>query len=52
MVALIDLEEGIRMVSNLEGIGNADMRVGLQVELFFAEVNGAILPLFRPATRV
>jgi uncharacterized OB-fold protein len=52
MVAVIELEEGIRMVSNLEGIEKSDMRVGLQVEVFFAEANGAVLPQFRPATGV
>jgi uncharacterized OB-fold protein len=51
MVALIELEERIRMVSNLEGIGNADMKAGVQVEVFFAEVNGVVLPQFRPPTR-
>ena len=50
MVALIELEERIRMVSNLNGIGNADMRVGVPVEVFFAEVNGVVLPQFRPST--
>jgi hypothetical protein len=51
MVALIELEGSIRMVSNLEGIGNADMQVGIQVDVFFAEVNGVVLPQFRPSTR-
>jgi uncharacterized OB-fold protein len=50
MVALIELEERIRMVSNLNGIGNADMRVGVPVEVFFTEVNGVVLPQFRPST--
>lgn len=51
MIALIELEERVRMVSNLEGIGNADMRVGVPVEVFFAEVNGVVLPQFRLSTR-
>jgi uncharacterized OB-fold protein len=49
IVALIELEEGVRMVSNLQGIESGDIRSGLPVELFFAEVNGQVLPQFRPA---
>jgi uncharacterized protein len=52
MVAVIELEEGVRMVSNLQGIEKTDVRVGLPVEVFFAEVDGAVLPQFRPATGV
>jgi uncharacterized OB-fold protein len=44
-VILIDLEEGLRMVSNLQ---RADVpEIGASVELFFADIAGARLPQFR-----
>jgi len=51
IVALIELDEGMRMISNLQGIECADVTLNLPVEVFFAEVNGAVLPQFRPAAR-
>ena len=48
MVALIELEDGIRTISNLQRIDVADVRLGMPVELFFASVDGATLPQFRP----
>jgi uncharacterized OB-fold protein len=44
-VILVDLDEGLRIVSNLIDAGNA--REGAAVALEFGEVNGARLPLFR-----
>ena len=46
IVALIDLEEGVRMVSNLQFIELADIREGLPVRAFYDETYG--LPQFRP----
>ena len=51
IVALIELEEGVRMISNLQGIDHADVALGMPVEVFYAEVNGTTLPQFRPAGR-
>lgn len=48
IVALLDLEEGIRFVSNLVDIELEDIRHGLPVELVFLEVDGVLLPQFRP----
>ena len=50
IVALIDLEDGVRMVSNLHDVASGDVALGMPVELVFAEVSGGILPQFRPAT--
>jgi uncharacterized protein len=50
IVALIDLEEGLRFVANLQDVALADVHPGLPVEVFFAEVDGTMLPQFRPAT--
>jgi uncharacterized OB-fold protein len=50
IVAVIDLEEGIRMVSNLCEIDYDDVRADMPVELFFEEMQGGYrIPLFRPA---
>ena len=51
IVALIDLEEGPRFVSNLQGIELDAIVPGLPVEVFFAEVDGTRLPQFRPVRR-
>jgi uncharacterized OB-fold protein len=48
IVVLVDLEEGLRMVANLQGIALADVQPGLPVEVFFDEIDGTKLPQFRP----
>jgi uncharacterized OB-fold protein len=48
IVALIDLEEGLRMVGNLQEVALTDIAPGLAVEAFFAEIDGTLLPQFRP----
>jgi uncharacterized OB-fold protein len=47
VVVLVDLEEGIRFVSNLVDPENA--RTGAKVVVEFGEQNGRRLPLFRTA---
>jgi uncharacterized OB-fold protein len=49
IVALIDLDDGLRLVANLQGIALDDVRPGLPVEVFFAEIDGVMLPQFRPS---
>jgi uncharacterized protein len=49
VVILVDLEEGIRMVSNLQGTEIADVRHGMPVEVFFDDFDGVVLPQFRLA---
>jgi hypothetical protein len=52
LVALIDLEEGTRIVSNLCDVAPEDVAIGMPVELFFARFDdGLVLPQFRPARR-
>ena len=51
IVALVELEEGVRLVSNLHGIEPDDVRNDMDVEVFFAEVDGVRLPLFRTAPK-
>lgn len=49
-VGLIDLEEGVRIVSNLVGFGPGEIRIGAAVEAHVEEVEqGLKLPVFRPA---
>jgi uncharacterized OB-fold protein len=51
IVALVDLEEGTRIVSNLCDIAPADATIGMPVEVFFETFDdGVVLPLFRPET--
>lgn len=49
IVALLDLEEGVRLVSNLVEVEIHEIRHGLPVELVFLEIDGVLLPQFRPA---
>ncbi len=49
IVALIELEEGFRVVSNLYDIAFEDIKPGLPVEVFFDKtMGGRQVPVFRP----
>jgi uncharacterized protein len=49
IVALIELEEGTRFVSNLIGIATGEVRAGLPVEVTFVPTRGGkAVPVFRP----
>jgi uncharacterized OB-fold protein len=50
VVALIELDEGLRLVGNLAGIEPADVRNGMRVGVEFGEIDGVKLPQFRPVT--
>jgi hypothetical protein len=48
-IALVQLDEGTRLVSNLVGIDPADVTIGLPVQVEFTNVDDElVLPLFRP----
>jgi uncharacterized OB-fold protein len=49
IVALIDLEEGPRLVSNLIDIEVSEIRNDMAVEVCFVEHGSGVLPQFRPA---
>ncbi|MGV0851876.1 Zn-ribbon domain-containing OB-fold protein [Mycolicibacterium phlei] len=51
IVALIELDEGVRIVSNLVGVDPAEVKVGMAVEVGYEEFNDGELVLhqFRPA---
>jgi hypothetical protein len=51
IVALVDLEEGTRLVSNLIA-DPSSVRIGMHVEVRFEHFDGGVvLPLFTPAAR-
>jgi len=47
IVVLVDLEEGVRLVANLQGVAWTDVVNDAPVEVFFAPVDGVALPQFR-----
>ncbi len=48
-VALVELDEGVRMMSNIVGIRPDDVRVDMPVEVVFDEITPTVsLPKFRP----
>jgi 3-oxo-4,17-pregnadiene-20-carboxyl-CoA hydratase alpha subunit len=49
VVALVELEEGVRLVTNLVGVEPADVRIDMPVELQLVPVDDELtLPMFRP----
>lgn len=49
-VSQIDLDEGVRMVANVVGVANGDLRIGMRLEAVFEEAGeGVRIPRFRPA---
>ncbi len=49
-VAVIELEEGISLMSNVTGIANDELRVGMPVEVVFEVATDEItIPKFKPA---
>lgn len=49
-VALIDLSEGPRMLSNVVGCAPEDVRIGMEVTVEFQKIAaGVALPVFRPS---
>ena len=45
-VALVDLDEGYRMMTNVVGADPAGVRIGQPVALAFADRDGAAIPVF------
>jgi uncharacterized OB-fold protein len=52
LAALVDLDEGVRIVSNLVGVAPADIRIGMRLTVDFEPTTeeGAV-PVFRPDAR-
>ena len=50
VVAVVDLEEGTRLVANVEGCSPDDVHIGMPVQAFVEDVDDELkLPIFRPA---
>jgi uncharacterized OB-fold protein len=48
-VVLVELEEGVRIVSNLVEVDPADVAIGLPVEVTYVQTDPELtLPMFRP----
>ena len=50
-VALIDLDEGVRMMSRVEGLAPEGVAIGLRVQAHVAQKDGRGLVLFQPAAQ-
>ena len=49
LLALVDLEEGIRMLSNLCGVTEDAIEIGMPLEVFFVDTaDGGVVHQFRP----
>jgi len=49
IVALVDLDAGVRIVTNLVGVEPAAVRIGIRVSLEFEPTSdGGAVPVFRP----
>jgi uncharacterized OB-fold protein len=48
-VALVDLDEGFRMMSRVETVAPEDVRIGLRVRVSFDDAQDPPLPVFVPA---
>ena len=49
-VALVDMDEGVRMVAAIEGLAPEELRLGMPVQVWFDDVTPEItLPKFRKA---
>jgi hypothetical protein len=44
----VQLEEGVRIVSNLTGVALEDIEQDLPVTVYFEERSGTVVPQFRP----
>ena len=49
IVALVEIEEGLRFVTNVEGVDPREMRIGMPVTVGFVPTRGGRkVPIFRP----
>lgn len=51
IVALVELEEGVRMMTNVVGVEHAPgaLHLGMRLDLDYEERGDQVLPVFRPA---
>ena len=52
-VAMVDLDEGVRMITNIVGLPDDELRVGLPLVVTFERISDELaLPKFRPSRGV
>ena len=51
-VVLVDMHEGFRMMSRIEGIANENVKIGMRVHFEIRQDNGKPIIVFVPTTRV
>jgi len=50
-VALVELEEGIRIVSNVVGCPSSELRIDMPLQVTFEDINDEVaIPKFKPVT--
>jgi uncharacterized OB-fold protein len=49
VIAIVELEEGPRLTTNIVGCAPEEVRIGLPVEVDFEDAGEFSIPLFRPA---
>lgn len=50
-IAIVELEEGVRLMSNIVECRNEDLKIGMPVEAVFEDVTPEVtIPKFRPAS--
>lgn len=50
-IAIVELVEGVRMMSNIVSCRNEDLKIGMPVEVVFEDVSPQVtLPKFKPAS--
>lgn len=50
-VALIQLDEGPRMISNVVPLSREDVEVGMPVQVVFEDEDGVVIPRFEPVNK-
>lgn len=50
VLALIDLDEGVRMMANIVECAPADVKIGMKLSVIYEDRDGVALPQFRPVT--
>jgi uncharacterized protein len=48
-LAMVDLEEGVRVVAQIQGCPPEQVKAGMQVEVYFEDIGGVSIPKFRPS---
>jgi hypothetical protein len=48
VVALIELDEGVRVVGNIVDVDPDEVKIGTRVEVTFAAADGQQIPVFTP----